>query len=193
MSDKAIEVVGAAPERASREELRQGCECSCCDHGEGSDCACACHATGKCSAERASHPEPLSLHRCKICGTRWLLWPAGVGGTKDASWNMLDKYQRPTSCCDNAPMGEQIEHLRDLPLDAARTPQPAAPAHPPAVARRFAEAVTRDLFTNGQGQRAERLVLWAGRDLGGWGEAVVVDRITEAIEAALRAAGSAPK
>ncbi len=28
---------------------RQGCLCSCCDHGEGSDCACDCHSDGLCS------------------------------------------------------------------------------------------------------------------------------------------------
>lgn len=58
----------------------------------------------------------LNLYRCKVCGTRWLLWPAGVGGTKDASWNLLDRWQRPGSCCDNAAMSEQVEHLRDIPL-----------------------------------------------------------------------------
>ena len=31
--------------------LRQGCQCRCCDHGEGSDCACDCHAIGKCAWE----------------------------------------------------------------------------------------------------------------------------------------------
>jgi hypothetical protein len=66
----------------------------------------------------------LQLHRCEVCGTRWLLWPAGVGGTQDATWNLLDKHQRPGSCCDNAAMGEQIEHLRDLPLRACDHPVP---------------------------------------------------------------------
>src|ERR1700752_1317889 len=50
----------------------------------------------------------LSLHRCKVCGTAWLLWPAGVGGTVGESWNLLDKYQRPGACCDNVAMGKQI-------------------------------------------------------------------------------------
>lgn len=58
----------------------------------------------------------LSLHRCKVCGTRWLLWPAGAGGTTAAIWNLLDKYSTPGSCCNNAPMDDQMEHLRDLPL-----------------------------------------------------------------------------
>jgi hypothetical protein len=30
-------------------ELRRGCECACCPHGEGSDCACECHAFGRCA------------------------------------------------------------------------------------------------------------------------------------------------
>ncbi len=58
----------------------------------------------------------LSLHRCKICGTRWLLWPDAVHG---GGWNLLDMYQRPGSCCDNVAMGDQIEHLRDLPLSGS--------------------------------------------------------------------------
>lgn len=57
----------------------------------------------------------LSLHRCKICGTRWLLWPDEIYG---GGWNLLDKYQRPGSCCDNVTMGDQIEHLRDFDLSA---------------------------------------------------------------------------
>jgi hypothetical protein len=42
------------------------------------------------------------------------------------------------------------------------------------------------LFINGQGQRAERLVLTSqdGRDLGGWGRGPVIDHVVEAIEAA---------
>lgn len=69
----------------------------------------------------------LELHRCIICGTRWLLWPAGVGGTKDASWNLLDKYSKPGSCCDNVALGNQIEHLRDFDLSAVGVPAPQAP------------------------------------------------------------------
>lgn len=62
----------------------------------------------------------LQLHRCVVCGARWLLWPAGVNdGKGDASWSLLDQHQKPGACCDNAPMGGQIEHLRDLPLTIA--------------------------------------------------------------------------
>lgn len=47
----------------------------------------------------------------------------------------------------------------------------------------LAERIARDLFTNGQGEHAERLVLIDanGRDLGGWCEQAVVDRIEGAL------------
>lgn len=64
----------------------------------------------------------LELHRCKVCGTRWLLWPDGIHG---GGWNLLDKYSKPGGCCDNVAMGEQIEHLRDIPLSASLRPQEA--------------------------------------------------------------------
>lgn len=57
----------------------------------------------------------LELHRCKVCDTRWLLWPDSVHG---GGWNLLDRYQKPGKCCDNVAMGVgelgQIEHLRNL-------------------------------------------------------------------------------
>jgi hypothetical protein len=59
----------------------------------------------------------LSLHRCTICGTRWLLWPDTVHG---GGWNLLDKWQQPGSCCNNAAMEQQIEHLREIPLFVSR-------------------------------------------------------------------------
>lgn len=58
----------------------------------------------------------LQLHRCKLCGTRWLLWPDALHG---GGWNLLDQYQRPGACCDNVAMGDQIEYLRDFDLNAA--------------------------------------------------------------------------
>ncbi len=61
------------------------------------------------------HTRTLSLHYCKICGVRWLLWPDAIHG---GGWNLLDRYQRPGSCCDNAAMGEQIEHLRDFDISS---------------------------------------------------------------------------
>lgn len=59
----------------------------------------------------------LKLYRCKVCGTRWLLWPEPL---TTGGWNLLDHWQRPDSCCDNAAMGDQIEHLRDIPLAASQ-------------------------------------------------------------------------
>lgn len=38
-------------------DLRQGCDCQCCDHAPGSDCACDCHAVGKCSAILMACPQ----------------------------------------------------------------------------------------------------------------------------------------
>lgn len=43
--------VEARDARVRELELRRGCECKCCPHGEGSDCACDCHATGRCAHE----------------------------------------------------------------------------------------------------------------------------------------------
>jgi hypothetical protein len=80
----------------------------------------------------------LSLHRCKVCGTAWLQWPDAIHG---GGWNLLDKYQRPGACCDNAAMGDQIEHLRDIPLAAAPVPCAASPAD-----QRFADLLA-DLRT----------------------------------------------
>lgn len=84
---------------------------------------CGCSATGEgpipgyCPTHGKQDELRLELHRCKVCGTRWLLWPDAIHG---GGWNLLDKYQRPGSCCDNAALGDQIEHLRDLPLSADR-------------------------------------------------------------------------
>jgi len=96
-----------------------------CKHGTALDVHCChCHSgfifdkDHKCPP---GNPDALQLHRCKTCGTRWLLWPEAVHG---GGWNLLDKYSKPGSCCDNAPMGEQIEHLRDLPLTVLR-PEPS--------------------------------------------------------------------
>lgn len=52
-------------------------------------------------------------------------------------------------------------------------------------ARKFAEALARELFTNGSGDVAQRLVLSidkpSHRDLGGWCEAVIIDKIEAAL------------
>jgi len=53
--------------------------------------------------------------------------------------------------------------------------------------RRLAHRIAERLFTNGQGVRAARLVLTIDgppkRDLGGWCEEAVVDRIVEVLGA----------
>ena len=52
------------------------------------------------------------------------------------------------------------------------------------AARLLAERIARDLFTNGQGEHADRLVLvvaGVSYDLGGWCESAVVDRIVMAL------------
>ena len=55
-----------------------------------------------------------------------------------------------------------------FPMDDARV-----------LRRQVAETIAQDLFTNGNGDRAKRLVseLPDGRDGGGWCESAVVDRI----------------
>ncbi len=88
-----------------------------CEHGTALDVHCCnCHSGFIFDKDHECPATVLSLHRCKICGTRWLLWPDSVHG---GGWNLLDKYSKPGGCCDNVAMGDQIEHLRDLPLMAA--------------------------------------------------------------------------
>jgi len=50
-------------------------------------------------------------------------------------------------------------------------------------AQRIAAQIAEDLFVNGMGEVADRLVLTSkeGRDLGGWGRLAVVDRIADGI------------
>jgi hypothetical protein len=49
-----------------------------------------------------------------------------------------------------------------------------------------AEQIARDLFTNGQGERAERLVLTVdgppAENLGGWSETAMIERIEQTLE-----------
>jgi len=56
----------------------------------------------------------------------------------------------------------------EFPMDAARV-----------LRRQVAEQIAADLFTNGDGEKAQRLVseLSDGRDGGGWCESAVVDRV----------------
>ncbi len=59
--------------------------------------------------------------------------------------------------------------------------------------RNIAKAIASDLFTNGVGQHAGRLVLVSlklddapERNLGGWSEGAVVDRVSAILEKRLR-------
>lgn len=51
-------------------------------------------------------------HRCKVCGCKWILWPAGTMGQSDPWWS-LGTNAKPGPCCDNIAMGDQIELLPD--------------------------------------------------------------------------------
>ncbi len=113
----------------------------------------------------------LTLHKCKVCGTRWLLWPDAIPG---GGWNLLDRDQRPGACCDNAQMGEQIEHLRDLPLTIASTSGHRATNELVAALRAQVETLTaeRDSITRTNTFSAN-----------GWAKAEQrIARLTEALE-----------
>jgi hypothetical protein len=45
-------------------------------------------------------------HQCKVCGALWRQ-------CDDGSWNLRSEEAGP--CCDNVPMGEQIEPLKGKP------------------------------------------------------------------------------
>lgn len=46
-----------------------------------------------------------ATHRCKVCGAWWCALP-------DGNWSLFCKTpNRPGPCCDNAPMGDQIQPL----------------------------------------------------------------------------------
>lgn len=52
--------------------------------------------------------------------------------------------------------------------------------------KRLAEAIAADLFTNGSGDHADRLVMidGAGRNLGGWSERAMANRIAKMLREA---------
>lgn len=59
----------------------------------------------------------IPTHRCTKCGALWRYWtPTETGGHK-GSWSL--RSERAGPCCDNAPMGGQIEPLRYEHLQAA--------------------------------------------------------------------------
>lgn len=49
-------------------------------------------------------------HRCKVCGCKWILWPADKDGE---SWWSLGTNEKCGPCCDNVAMGDQIETLAE--------------------------------------------------------------------------------
>lgn len=80
-----------------------------------------------------------ATHRCRICGALWRLndpepsQPKGSPLRRDASWTCVTPQPWRTfgshlggqpspcgPCCDNEPMGEQIE---TLPLDGVQEPR----------------------------------------------------------------------
>ena len=64
--------------------------------------------------------------------------------------------------------------------------------HQRPVPARIAQAIVEELFCNGSGERADRLVLMTreGRDLGGWGQGPVRDVIARVVAAHLGGAES---
>jgi hypothetical protein len=84
---------------------------------------CADELAALLTAEGPAPTTPLAVYRCRVCGTRWLFWRGDVARMTPGTWNLLDQWQRPGSCCDNAPMGEQMEFLRDI-VQPAEGPAP---------------------------------------------------------------------
>lgn len=62
-------------------------------------------------------PRAAATHRCKICGSRWRRWDDFAGFT--GGWSLYRgtvaadtyPYGAAGKCCDNEPMGAQIEPL----------------------------------------------------------------------------------
>ena len=66
--------------------------------------------------------KPAPTHRCNVCGAMWRFWPQKDTWQQYDSWSLCSL--KCGSCCDNAPMGKQIEpitngqmeeYLRDIP------------------------------------------------------------------------------
>jgi hypothetical protein len=54
----------------------------------------------------------IPTHRCKVCGCKWIFWPAGTpGGGTDQAWWSLGTNEKCGPCCDNVAMGDQIETM----------------------------------------------------------------------------------
>lgn len=109
--------------------LRQGCACSCCDHGEGSDCACECHATGKCAAEtarvsRAPQVEPPCDKVCQDCGS---IFTIGELEREDrAVWGHPCRDSKGWSNPIDKPSSGRERRCESFraPVQPARAPQP---------------------------------------------------------------------
>jgi hypothetical protein len=70
------------------------------------------------------HHVPVSTHRCTVCGSWWILNPARTDYPSDhpfshPTWTLSkgtvtdEAYPlgRAGRCCDNVPMGDQIEAI----------------------------------------------------------------------------------
>ncbi len=54
--------------------------------------------------------KPAPTHRCKKCGALWRFWLARETGIQQDTWSLISAVAGP--CCDNAPMGDQIEPIK---------------------------------------------------------------------------------
>lgn len=61
-------------------------------------------------AEEPATPRPDPTHRCKACGALWTMNPPSAV-QPEGSWSLWSK--RCGTCCDNVPMGEQIEPITE--------------------------------------------------------------------------------
>lgn len=68
-------------------------------------------ATSLAQRQRAIHAQlAIPTHRCTKCGALWRYWTPNETGAPNGSWSL--RSERAGPCCDNAPMGEQMEPLR---------------------------------------------------------------------------------
>jgi len=118
-------------------------------------------------AERARN----ATHRCKVCNALWIKWP-------DGTWSLAS--QECGQCCDNAPMGDQIEEFK------------VAPAQPTEADFQWAAEEIAKLQSDLDISNADHIVLWLeenAKDHGdGLPHAWLACRIIEAHEAAIASA-----
>lgn len=119
--------------------------------------------------------------------------------TRSVAWTLGDGT--PVVLLENHVCAVDIDHVRVLPAqfyaakgqmirddelaDAVKAALNDARARGLEEAAGMAAEIAADLFVNGAGQHADRLVLVAvdGRDLGGWCEGAARDRIADRIRA----------